>query len=110
MSSTKLTFFLLSAAAACAIGLTGCGVGEDTDETSEQSSASCGTGSYPDTMGYSDRLNKYRNEPQCSTQVQAAEINRQSAIKACSAGNMSAAATHYDNYKKSVQVVNSFCP
>jgi hypothetical protein len=110
MSSTMFKLVILAAAAAFAVGLAGCGVGEDTDETSEQSSASCSAGSYPDTMGYSARLKKYANEPQCSTQVQAAEIYRQNAIKACSAGNMSGAATQYDNYKKSVQVVNSFCP
>lgn len=111
----RLTFIRISvsaAALACVISVAGCGAGlleDDISDTAPQS-ASCNAATYPDTMGYSARLRKYANEPQCSTQIQAAESWRQSAIAACSAGNMPGATTSYENYKKSVQVVNSYCP
>ena len=94
-----------------ALALAGCGAGL-TDEIGDVApkSASCTSATYPDSMGYSARLSKYSKEPQCSTQVQAAESYRQSAIANCSAGQLTAATSNYDAYKKSVTVVNSFCP
>jgi hypothetical protein len=90
----------------------GCGAGLLTDDISDvaPSTATCNSATYPDTMGYSTRLKKYSNDPQCSTQVQAAESHRQAAIANCSAGNKVNADTNYSNYKKSVTVVNSYCP
>lgn len=110
-----LTLTRLSATAvafACVFSVSGCGAGlleDDISDTAPQS-ASCNAASYPDIMGYAARLRKYNGEAQCATQVQAAESWRQNAIASCSAGNMANAATAYDNYKKSVQVVNSACP
>lgn len=111
----RLTLIRLSATAAVlasVFSVSGCGAGlleDDISDTAPQS-ASCNTASYPDTMGYAARLRKYNGEVQCSTQIQAAEAWRQNAIASCSAGNLASATTAYDNYKKSVQVVNSACP
>lgn len=111
MRSTFTRLFVSASAMACVISVAGCGAGllEDDISSVAPSSSSCNTATYPDIMGYSARLNKYKNDAQCGTQVQAAESWRQNAIAACSAGNLASATTAYDNYKKSVQVVNSFC-
>ena len=93
-----------------ALAATGCG-GEDAGSTNisgaAPSSASCNDKTYPDTMGYQSLLAKYKNEPQCNTQVQNAESYRRADIANCSGGDLAAATTQYGRYKTLVKYVSS---
>lgn len=108
----RFTYTSVAALSAAILMLSACGGGEEDDDISNAagSSATCNSATYPDTMGYTARLSKYKNDGQCSPLVQAAEAWRQSAIASCQAGNASAATTSYSNYQKSVTQVNGFCP
>lgn len=99
--------------AVIAVTLYGCDVGSTTSDISSAapSTATCNTSSYPDKMNtYSSRLSKYKNDGQCSPQIQAAESYRQAAIANCSAGSTSGATGNYEYYTKSLAIVNSMCP
>lgn len=118
-SSLKSGFLALSFAGVV-LTCSGCGdlLGDssstDSYSSTASASSSCNDASYPDiTGGYDSLLAGYENDPyagQCSMLLQAAEVNRQSAIASCSAGDLSAATTYYSSYyKQSVEIWQATC-
>ena len=114
--STSFKNLALPAVCLGALMLSACGGGEDASTTNisnvaTPSSASCSaTFSQASNFNYNSLLAKYRNDPQCSTQVQAAESYRQSAIANCAAGSTTGAKGNYEYYLTSVKYSNSICP
>lgn len=106
---------LLAAGAAYAI--IDSAVTSDTTSTSSSSTSStsscsstCPDTAYGSGKNYSTMSSWYKNDPQCLTQIQAAESYRQAAISNCQAGSTTGATGNCNYYKQSVAVTVSYCP